>query len=144
MTMPAGARMSMVIAGCIAAAIGPALSAEIDHQRRLCDGMQQNRYVQSTRTFVDCVSDTHAFEVDFTGSWAEAIGQALAYGEQLGLRPGIILVCHERSTMETCIRHGYIVEQTIAGLGLGLTLWRCEADAKALSDCRATEFERPE
>jgi hypothetical protein len=41
----------------------------------------------------DCISDTHAIEVDWHDKWKDAIGQSLAYSAETGLRAGIILVC---------------------------------------------------
>ncbi|OIJ73502.1 MAG: hypothetical protein A2V21_304005 [Deltaproteobacteria bacterium GWC2_55_46] len=44
------------------------------------------------RTRVDCLTDTHAVEVDFAPKWAEAIGQALYYSSMTGRSPGILLI----------------------------------------------------
>ncbi|MEA4857895.1 hypothetical protein [Solidesulfovibrio sp.] len=41
---------------------------------------------------VDCETDTHAVEFDFARKWAEAVGQALAYGAATGKRAGIVLI----------------------------------------------------
>lgn len=43
-------------------------------------------------TRVDCITETHAVEVDFAYKWAEAIGQAVNGANQTGLRPGILLI----------------------------------------------------
>ena len=41
----------------------------------------------------DCISDTHAIEIDFAQKWKQGIGQALAYGVATGLRSGLVLIC---------------------------------------------------
>lgn len=48
--------------------------------------------VLSDRARVDCVTRTHAVEVDFAPKWAEAIGQSLYYSRMTGLKPGILLI----------------------------------------------------
>lgn len=52
----------------------PAQELERDRQARLCAGMQMNRYLPNG-TYVDCLTDDYAIEVDFSNKWAEAIGQ---------------------------------------------------------------------
>ena len=55
---------------------------------------------------VDCVSDTHAIEIDWNDKWREGVGQALVYSKLLDLKFGLILVCKENSTKEhLCYRH---------------------------------------
>lgn len=56
----------------------PHALTEADLVERYCVGMiQEFRNPDKTRT--DCISDTHAIEVEFSHKWAEAIGQALHY-----------------------------------------------------------------
>ena len=43
-------------------------------------------YVLPDQTRCDCVSSSHAVEVDFAEKWAEAIGQSLFYSLQTGRR----------------------------------------------------------
>lgn len=50
-------------------------------ERRLWDG-----------TRVDLVHDGVAWEADRAGKWQEGIGQAVHYGQQLNLRPGLLLL----------------------------------------------------
>lgn len=45
----------------------------------------------SDRTRVDCLTETHAWEVDRGENWAEAVGQALHYGRMTGKHPAILL-----------------------------------------------------
>lgn len=54
---------------------------------------------------VDCVTDTHAVEFDFTGKWAESIGQALNYAALTGKRGGIVLIGDPQSPGVKRIQH---------------------------------------
>ena len=60
----------------------------------------------------DCISATHAIEVDFNDHWAEAIGQALHYAlwsveiPALGpKKPGIILICRRQRKLRKPARY---------------------------------------
>ncbi len=44
------------------------------------------------RSRVDCLTDTHAIEYDFTNKGLEAIGQALHYARMTGKKAGIVLI----------------------------------------------------
>lgn len=58
-----------------------------------CAKMQGKvEYVLSDRTRVDCLSDTHAWEVDFAEKWAESIGQSLHYSHMTGKKAGVYLI----------------------------------------------------
>lgn len=113
--------------------------SEEDYQRKLCFGMLINRHLP-TGVEVDCISDTHAIEVDFSNKWAEAIGQSLHYASALGRRPGIILICKAKTQEDTCLQHRYRVEQTLSYWHIGMTLWLCSSDAAKLSDCLPVEI----
>lgn len=41
---------------------------------------------------VDCLTETHAVEVEFAKKWKESIGQSLYYAKKTGRTPGIVLV----------------------------------------------------
>ena len=61
--------------------------------QRLCadlDGRPEVRLEDGRR--VDCLTATHAIEVEWSPKWAEAIGQALGYAVATGRRPGIYLL----------------------------------------------------
>jgi hypothetical protein len=65
-------------------------------------------------TIPDMVNDEFVFEVDTPKRWAEAIGQALHYGDITGLKPAVLLYAdffsdwiHSVSRCAyTCGRHG--------------------------------------
>ncbi len=48
--------------------------------------------VLDDRTRVDCLTATHAVEVDWADKWAEGIGQALYYGLKTHKRPAVALI----------------------------------------------------
>ncbi len=49
-------------------------------------------YENGDMTRVDCLTDTHAVEFDFSEKWAESIGQALHYGLMTGKKPMVVLI----------------------------------------------------
>lgn len=44
------------------------------------------------RTRCDCITGTHAVEMDFADKWYQAIGQSLHYALQTNKRAGILLI----------------------------------------------------
>lgn len=119
-----------------------AQSTEREYQDLLCADLVTSRYLPNG-TEVDCISSTHAIEVDFTNKWAEAIGQSLMYASELELRPGIILVCHPNTRDELCLNHSYLIEQTVTYWRIGMTVWYCGSDARRLTDCTETDLMSP-
>jgi len=69
------------------------------------------------RTRVDCLTETHAIEVDFADKWAEAIGQALYYAEATGRAPGILLIMEEQGDQRFLERLHKVTER------LGVAVW---------------------
>ncbi|WP_084154111.1 hypothetical protein [Maridesulfovibrio frigidus] len=71
----------------------PAFGSERDYQDLWCNqnhGEVEFRLPDATR--VDCLTDTHAVEMDFGRKWAEAIGQSLYYASCTGKRAGVVLI----------------------------------------------------
>lgn len=116
--------------------------SERQYQSVLCEGLLQNRYLPNG-TYVDCVNDAYAIEVDFSHKWAEAIGQSLMYASELERLPGIILICHPSTTPSACLRHGYLLEQTVTYWRIGMTVWYCDADVRNLTECRKSDLMGP-
>lgn len=127
---------------------------EKDLVARYCAGMIQEFYnPDSTRT--DCISDTHAIEVDFSAKWAEAIGQALHYAlwtKEFAENPeayprwyyqvktprkaGIIFACSDDRRLETCANHVVRVKRIAEEFQIPLTIWDCNPDVDMiLDDC---------
>ena len=90
----------------------PAGGREADYRDRLCASMDREVTLPNGAR-ADCLSDTHAIEVDFTEKWAEALGQSLSYAASTGLQPGIFLVC--RQAARNCLRHR--LDEAIAPAG---------------------------
>ena len=71
----------------------PTFALEKDYQLPWCTsqgGIIEYRLSDGTR--VDCLTQTHAVEVDFASKWAEAVGQSLHYANMTGKAPGILLI----------------------------------------------------
>ena len=50
-------------------------------------------------TYVDCLTDEYAIEVEFDYNWKESIGQALHYAEATGRSAGILLIIRNKSNV---------------------------------------------
>ena len=74
----------------------------------------------TNRTRVDCLLTEYAIEFDFADKWAEAIGQALYYGEATNRTPGIVLI------MENPVRDlKYLIRmfRAIQSSGIKIRVW---------------------
>ena len=65
---------------------------ESHYQQQWCDEHKGVMEYRIPGGRVDCLTETHAVEVDFARKWAEAIGQALYYSHYTGKKPGIVLI----------------------------------------------------
>src|SRR5687768_10670975 len=80
----------LALAAMLLAAPAQAMT-EREYQPLVCPGMELE-HVLPDGARVDCLSDTHAIEVDFSEKWAEGLGQALYYAARTGKVPAIILI----------------------------------------------------
>lgn len=79
-------------------------AGEVEENRRVCTQLGGETEVRTSfGTRVDCLTDTVAYEADWSNKWAEAIGQALHYAAATDREPGIIFLCREEEL--TCLRH---------------------------------------
>jgi hypothetical protein len=63
------------------------------YQERWCrEQGGQIEVVLPDKTRCDCVTDTHAIEIDFGNNWAEAVGQSSYYSIQTQKKAGIVLI----------------------------------------------------
>jgi len=60
---------------------------------------------------IDCVTRTHAIEVDYAEKWQEAVGQAIFYSILTGKKPGILLIIEKESDWRYYDRLGRVVEK---------------------------------
>jgi len=108
---------------------------ESDYRSALCGSADYRQEVSMPNgTKADCVSETHAIEIDFAQKWAEAIGQSLNYAAETGKPPGVILIC-KSGTERKCLKWSLLLEQTASHWKLPIKVWLCDADARRLADC---------
>lgn len=114
----------------ILALAGALLSSEADYRDHICGAAGwQMEMKMPNGTKADCVSDTHAIEVEFAHKWAESIGQSLNYAAETGKTPGIVLIC-KRGTEARCLKWSLVLEQTIRHWRLPIDVWLCGADGE--------------
>ena len=69
---------------------------ERDYQAKWCAAQNgRAEVVLKDRTRVDCLTETHAIEIDFAGKW-EAPIQALHYARLTKKRAGIMIICRKK------------------------------------------------
>lgn len=89
---------------------------EADWVTASCEGIIEQVLPSGTR--VDCLTNTHAYEYDFSHKWAEAIGQALYYSLKTGKKAGIRLICKGNR----CAAHAQRIDEVTAKYQLPITL----------------------
>lgn len=132
-------RLDLALLALLATAV-PAPSAEWkerDYQRVLCEGMRLEVSLADAGR-ADCVSETHAIEVEWADKFKEGVGQALTYGQKTALIPGLILIC--RRDEASCLANSLVSQETFSAYGIEATVWECGADSRKLSDCAAREI----
>ncbi|WP_027177485.1 hypothetical protein [Maridesulfovibrio bastinii] len=95
-------------------------ASEHDYQKLWCyehSGVMEYRLPDSTR--VDCLTSTHAVEMDFGRKWAEAIGQSLYYSLRTGKRAGIVLILDGKKELRFLKR----LKATIKYQSLPIDVW---------------------
>jgi len=102
---------------------------ESSYRSEACLGMKQE-VTLANGARADCLSDTHAIEVDFTERWAEALGQSLLYAAATDLKPGIFLIC--RDSERNCLRHRLRLEEAISTWKLPVSVWPISHEATSL------------
>ena len=74
------------------------------------------------KTRCDCLTNTHAVEVDFAKKWYEALGQSLYYSMQTGKRAGILLIIEKPADLKYWLR----LNSTIKHFDLPIDTWKIE------------------
>ncbi len=91
------------------------------YQAVWCDGKGGRSEVQlPDHRRIDCMTRTHAIEVEFARKWPEAIGQSLGYARATGLRAGIVLVL-KKPADETYWKE---MNAVITHFDLPITVWK--------------------
>ena len=80
------------------------------YQDQWCAGRGQAEYILPDKTRCDCLTATHAIEVDFAPKWYEAVGQALYYSLQTGKKAGILLIIEKPSDRKYWIRLNAVIK----------------------------------
>lgn len=82
---------------------------------------------------VDCISETHAIEVEWADKFKEGVGQALTYSTSTSLIPGLMLIC--RRDEASCLNHSLAAQETFSAFGIEATVWECSEDSTSLANC---------
>ena len=74
------------------------ISAERDVRDGWCDSMQGvAEFRTKDGTYVDCLTEQYAVEVEYDNNWKEGVGQALHYAESTGKEAAIVFVKRAKS-----------------------------------------------
>ena len=101
---------SLILLGVVTISYAKISESFFQHQWCLIEG-GKTKYTLPDRTRIDCLTESHAVEVDFADKWAEALGQSLHYSPMTGKRAGILLVLSTPNDdrllkrMESVIQH---------------------------------------
>ena len=98
-----------------------ALEKEKYYSDKFCEEMSgQADYTLQDKSRVDCLTETHAFEVDWADGMKvyEAIGQSLYYSSQTGKLPGILLLIRKDNSK----KHIRKVQEVISAFNLPIEL----------------------
>ena len=87
-------------------------AAEKDINEAWCESMNGiTEYRTKYGTFVDCLTDEYAIEMEFDYNWKEAVGQSLHYAEATGRLPSIVFIRRQKSKKDYFAElHQVIVE----------------------------------
>ena len=95
------------------------------YQEKWCDAHSgRMEVVLKDKTRCDCLTLTHAVEVDFAKKWAEAIGQSLNYAMQTGRKAGILIIYKTYQDKKKIIK----LKEIIKGFRLPIDLWIIKAE----------------
>jgi hypothetical protein len=71
-------------------------------------GISEYRLPDKTR--VDCETETHSIEFDWSKKWYEAVTQSLFYAMQTGKRAGVVLIIKKPKHYKHWIRLNSLIE----------------------------------
>ena len=91
------------------------------YQQVWCDGQNGQAEAElNDGTRVDCLTKTHAIEMDFSSKWPEAIGQSLYYAMQTGRKAGIVLIIRNLGELYHWDRMNTVIKK----YQLPITTWK--------------------
>lgn len=112
--------IAIIIAASLPVSASGLRHNESYYAHQWCDAAGgQSEVVTESGARVDCLTAEYAVEVDWSGKWAEAIGQSLHYGVQTGRRAAILLLMRE----DYQPAHLYRLQDTIDRNGLDIELF---------------------
>lgn len=116
--------MNKMIALMLALLTAPAFAAreqnEAFYQDHFCERVNgRTEYVLTDLARVDCLTLTHAWEVDFASKWAEGIGQALYYASMTKRMAGLVIIVEDASRDERYLRR---IDRTIEHYGFHMSV----------------------
>lgn len=79
----------------------------------------QSEVVLADKTRADCITATHAVEVEFARKYLNAIGQAIHYSRLTGKKPAIVLILEKPGDRKYWIR----LNSTIQHFNLPIDTW---------------------
>lgn len=112
----------LILSLCLPVTVWGHQQPESYYVNQWCQG--EIELVLPDRTRCDCVTDTHAIEVDFGSKWYQAVGQALYYSLQTGKRAGIALIVESPKDLKYWLR----LNSTIEHHGLPIDTWRIDGN----------------
>lgn len=91
------------------------------YQKVWCRGMGgQVEFRLKDGRRIDCLTETHAIEVEFAHNWPEAVGQSLGYSMLTDKKAGIVLIL----TRPTDDQHWLRLNKLIRHYQLPIKLWK--------------------
>ena len=95
-------------------------TAEADYRDAWCSAEGgQAEVTLADRSRADCLTDTHAVEVERAAKWKESIGQALWYALQTNLDAGVVLIIEDEGDLS----YWYRLNSVIETYSLPITTW---------------------
>ncbi len=119
--MPGNAYHLALFALLLAPALVMARPVESWYQKVWCEGVGgeiEHRLPDGRR--IDCLTKTHAIEIEFARKWPEAIGQSLAYSMMAQKEAGIVLLLNNKQEILYWERLNSVVQH----YNLPIRLWR--------------------
>lgn len=131
----------MLAAISCAAAIASAGPSEATYAEAWCaahDG--QPEVTLPDRTRADCLTATHAVEVERAAKWKESIGQALWYALQTNLRAGVVVILEDADELSYWYRLNSVIEH----YNLPIDTWPTGPAAPAANDSTTGAVSAPD
>ena len=123
--------LCLFICAIVYVAHGKTIHPERYYQEKWCDENNgEMEVILPDKTRCDCITETHAIEMDFAKKWAESIGQSLYYASQTGKHAGIVLIM-EKSGDERYLDR---IHTTIKYFNLPIVVWSMKGQQQWLKE----------